>query len=633
MDNDKDKDYRSTNSIIFSGRKVDEWFKFDRQILRWVRKTYGDSGVKLWSETAIAIDASSVDSIAQDTYESIADSEGFKDADRYWEWDHFWSVRYQQIWRNKTLAGIRDYVEGRTSHRAFQHMMELTADELPSLRSGLQTKFAKATPTVIRSMEQEYEAGMPDSPGKPVFPKGIDIEVKVEQLEDRKRTLWFLCPEGIRKDYVYGQEPKLVRIVLNHLSSDYRHDVNRMLDIHKVQLQLQGSKVPEGTEIEGYSDEWLPTWKTLRATLLKTAEAMSNDSSSSSSTLPTMFTTSNSNSNSAKHGKGGRQCYACGEWGHIRGDPECNAKVGDTHACAPSGSTGRGRGRGNSNRGNGRGRGKGGRGQGICFHFANHGSCRHGQACKWKHEKGNSKGNGANATVVESVMATIRSRLQSQIAKKQNDRKKKGKGKKRSRHSSDEEDSDSNSEDEDAHDTLLSFLTTATKSNRKGKGKGKKERLGMTVIVDSNSCRDSSSHASESEAVVSFSRPLRGGFVGDTNVNHPMVNTHGLENATVDDTLEVSVLDTSTVNRSHWYSSGRLMGLVETNVSAAKEAATKGSKDGGSVKVMAELHSKGVSGWDTDASRAVTTNAQYMIPSLLDRSESATQSISFSSMP
>ena len=70
----------------------------------------------------------------------------------------------------------------------------------------------------------------------------------------------------------------------------------------------------------------------------------------------------------------------------------------------------------------------------------------------------------------------------------------------------------------------------------------------MTVLVDSSSCSDSSSHASESGAAVSFSRSPRGGFVGDTNVNHPMVNTHGLENATVDDSLEVGVLATSTVD-------------------------------------------------------------------------------------
>ena len=52
-----------------------------------------------------------------------------------------------------------------------------------------------------------------------------------------------------------------------------------------------------------------------------------------------------------------------------------------------------------------------------------------------------------------------------------------------------------------------------------------------------------------------------------------------------------------------------VMGLVERNVSAAKEATTNGNEDGGSVRCVAELHSKGVLGWDTDASRSVTTSA------------------------
>ena len=52
MDSEKDKDYRSTTNIIFTGSKVEEWFKFDRQVLRWVRKNYSDAGVKLWCETA-----------------------------------------------------------------------------------------------------------------------------------------------------------------------------------------------------------------------------------------------------------------------------------------------------------------------------------------------------------------------------------------------------------------------------------------------------------------------------------------------------------------------------------------------------------------------------------------------------
>ena len=82
---DRDKESKDNNSIIFSGNKVEDWFKFDRQVLRWVRKTYGDSGVKMWNETAIVIDAQSVDAIAQDTYECIAEREGLKDADRYYD--------------------------------------------------------------------------------------------------------------------------------------------------------------------------------------------------------------------------------------------------------------------------------------------------------------------------------------------------------------------------------------------------------------------------------------------------------------------------------------------------------------------------------------------------------------------
>ena len=157
-------------------------------------------------------------------------------------------------------------------------------------------------------MEQEYEAGLPSKPGAVVFPKGIDIETKIEALEDRRRTLWFLCPEKLREEYVYGKAPKLVRIVLNHLSSEYRHDVNRMLDIHKVQLEVRGQPVPSELEIEGYQDEWLPEWKTLRECLLKTKEALGNDDKQVEA-LPTMFTSSSSTSGQdAKHRRRGPQC-------------------------------------------------------------------------------------------------------------------------------------------------------------------------------------------------------------------------------------------------------------------------------------------------------------------------------------
>ena len=63
----------------------------------------------------------------------------------------------------------------------------------------------------------------------------------------------------------------------------------------------------------------------------------------------------------------------------------------------------------------------------------------------------------------------------------------------------------------------------------------------MTVIVDSSSCSDRSSHASMLDAVP-ISSSLRGGYIGDTTVNHPTVYYSRLETPTVDSELEVCVL-------------------------------------------------------------------------------------------
>ena len=54
-----------------------------------------------------------------------------------------------------------------------------------------------------------------------------------------------------------------------------------------------------------------------------------------------------------------------------------------------------------------------------------------------------------------------------------------------------------------------------------------------------------------------------------------------------------------------------VMGLVERNVSAAKEATTNGDEGGGSVRCIAEPHSKGASSWDAGASRPVAASAQF----------------------
>ena len=88
------KESNSTD-VVFAGVSVENWFKFDRQVMRYVRKKFGDAGEQLWMETAPVIDNSTVEAIATAVYEEKIRSDGIKEATSYWEWDHFWSVEYQ----------------------------------------------------------------------------------------------------------------------------------------------------------------------------------------------------------------------------------------------------------------------------------------------------------------------------------------------------------------------------------------------------------------------------------------------------------------------------------------------------------------------------------------------------------
>ena len=85
--------------IVFDGKKLANWFIYDRQVLRFMRKKYGAIGEQVWLGTTIPIETATVDAIAQDVYWEIVRKENHKEASEYWGWDYFWSVSYQQKWR------------------------------------------------------------------------------------------------------------------------------------------------------------------------------------------------------------------------------------------------------------------------------------------------------------------------------------------------------------------------------------------------------------------------------------------------------------------------------------------------------------------------------------------------------
>ena len=115
----------------FNGDSVGEWFKFSRNIRREARNLYGDIGAAIWANNAPDIDEETVGTVAQDVYWQIERRHGRKAADNYWEWDYFWTIAYQQKWRNDAMEKIVDCVESVCEGKALKFMAELKDEEKP----------------------------------------------------------------------------------------------------------------------------------------------------------------------------------------------------------------------------------------------------------------------------------------------------------------------------------------------------------------------------------------------------------------------------------------------------------------------------------------------------------------------
>jgi hypothetical protein len=147
-----------------------------------------------------------------------------------------------------------------------------------------------------------------------------------------------MCDATKRATYTYAQESKLVRIVIDNIGPEYKNCVQRILDLVKVTKLIQSSQgagnldinsVPD-THERSFSDDWLPTWKLLQASLiseyrlkLKTKEEHEQKKGPKDK-LPVTAVKLNE-----------IRRYAC-EGPHKNGDPSCKAAPFDVYYdCAP----------------------------------------------------------------------------------------------------------------------------------------------------------------------------------------------------------------------------------------------------------------------------------------------------------
>jgi hypothetical protein len=181
---------------------------------------------------------------------------------------------------------------------------------------------------------------MPDPNGVP-FPPRVDIEAKLDELEEEREYLLKMCPVDMRDSYEDGKEETLVRLLVRHLPAEYDVAVKAVKDLARLRKYSEEGKLEAITNCEdntrsNYASDYLPDYAELREELINTyqlAERRRGEMNKKSGkkghpSFPIM-------DGHAQPGVGQMRCYRCGVAGHRAGDPSCKAKEGEVHKEAP----------------------------------------------------------------------------------------------------------------------------------------------------------------------------------------------------------------------------------------------------------------------------------------------------------
>ena len=400
------KDESSGVNWTYGGGE-DEWDAFDRRMVRYMRGKLDTFGERLWKGEVDDITKLAKPEFANYVmmiYESlrIAQPKLAKELKR--KGSDFYLKSWHTQWLRRQCDLMLDHIEDHAKGQAVMEIVNYNGDK-KQVRLHLYKQFGAGSGGDIHSQEIDYEKGMPDKQGL-TFKVGMDITVKLRQLEGRRLYFWKMCEPAKRKQYVFCQETKLVRIVLEHINDDYKPCVERLLDYVKVTklVKASGSKKTKlapssSSDLDrSFNDDWLPSWQNLQQSLtdeyrkfVKDGKFSGGKSSKASDKLPVAF-----------GGVVDLTCYACGVKGHKSGDPTCRAGPYDVADVAPKEYRERkeAKKRKASNGGSQQGNGnlkkvKETGGKKPCFDFAK-GSCRRGASCRFEHEEGGAQKKAGN---------------------------------------------------------------------------------------------------------------------------------------------------------------------------------------------------------------------------------------------
>ena len=393
--------------VTFSGKSKDQTFDaFDEKVLTWCRKQFGDYYAKgLWHNKLTPIgdlnlaeddDNFSFEMHCATVYEVLA-LKSPKEADHLYQSDQFWTKKWQLEFRQRNRERVCCHLEEVVSGEAARQLRKLGVKKMKTMRDFMFRRFGAGQPEVLQERVRLYLLGMPDAHGV-AFPSRVDIEAKLDTLEEEREYLLDMCPSELRATYDDGKEETLIRLLLRHLPAEYDVAVKTVKDLARLRKYSEGGNLETITNCEdntraNYAIDYLPDYAELRFELIRTyrlaerrrEEMNKRGGKKGHPSFPIM-------DGHTQPGVGQMSCSRCGVRGHRAGDPSCKGREGEIHKDAPewyrkqNGTPrqgGKGKGKGKRKKG-----GSGNRkGKPLCHNWSKgNGYCRYAAACNFSHD-------------------------------------------------------------------------------------------------------------------------------------------------------------------------------------------------------------------------------------------------------
>ncbi len=266
----------------FSGKETKglTFEEFDKKALSCARRKTGNSYAKqLWEDTLPDLNDLDLKEdlgyyIFQEHCEYVYDVlclESVKNADMLYRAPKFWTVKWQIENRQRQYEKLFCYLETICEGEAERQLHSQGVEKTNCMRKHMFERFGSGQPEVLQERVRKYLLGMPDKNGLAFSPK-VNMPDKLAQLEEERDYLLRMCPKDKHKDYDEGKETTLVRLILNHLPSEYDDAVQNVCNLMRIREMIKSGNLENITNIDdaikiNYDTSWLPRYKELRVGL------------------------------------------------------------------------------------------------------------------------------------------------------------------------------------------------------------------------------------------------------------------------------------------------------------------------------------------------------------------------------